>query len=67
MKAGFDEMNAAPGVVRAHYHGYEQWLAQQPPDAMQSVSKPKVHEPSSKQHAPGCSHAAAAHSTLSPW
>jgi uncharacterized circularly permuted ATP-grasp superfamily protein len=30
----FDEMNAAPDEVRAHYAGYARWLAEQPPEVM---------------------------------
>ena len=36
MKAGFDEMRAADGAVREHYGGYDRWLAEQPPQVMQS-------------------------------
>src|SRR6478752_3634990 len=36
MKAGFDEMRAADGVVREHYGGYDRWLAEQPPQVMRS-------------------------------
>lgn len=32
----FDEMNATPEQVRAHYETYARWLAQQPPDVMQA-------------------------------
>ncbi len=32
----FDEMNATPSRVRAHYQAYQQWLNSQPPDAMQA-------------------------------
>ena len=32
----FDEMNAAAGGVRAHYQGYQRWLAKQPADVMQA-------------------------------
>jgi uncharacterized circularly permuted ATP-grasp superfamily protein len=31
----FDEMNASPTSVRAHYESYQRWLAQQPADVMQ--------------------------------
>lgn len=31
----FDEMNASPTKVRAHYESYQRWLAQQPDDVMQ--------------------------------
>jgi uncharacterized circularly permuted ATP-grasp superfamily protein len=31
----FDEMNASPISVRAHYESYQRWLAQQPADVMQ--------------------------------
>jgi uncharacterized circularly permuted ATP-grasp superfamily protein len=34
MKPFFDEMRANDGGVRAHYHGFDQWLQQQPPEAM---------------------------------
>ena len=30
----FDEMNASPTEVRAHYENYARWLAQQPPELM---------------------------------
>ncbi len=30
----FDEMNASPTEVRAHYHRYARWLAEQPPEVM---------------------------------
>jgi uncharacterized circularly permuted ATP-grasp superfamily protein len=30
----FDEMNASPSEVRAHYQNYARWLAQQPEDVM---------------------------------
>jgi uncharacterized circularly permuted ATP-grasp superfamily protein len=30
----FDEMNASPTEVRAHYTQYAQWLAEQPPEVM---------------------------------
>ena len=30
----FDEMNASPTEVRAHYMKYARWLAEQPPDVM---------------------------------
>ncbi|HEY9094234.1 MAG TPA: circularly permuted type 2 ATP-grasp protein, partial [Hydrogenophaga sp.] len=30
----FDEMNASPGEVRAHYQRYANWLAEQPPEVM---------------------------------
>src|SRR5690606_39269207 len=30
----FDEMNASPGEVRAHYQQYARWLAEQPDDVM---------------------------------
>jgi uncharacterized circularly permuted ATP-grasp superfamily protein len=30
----FDEMNASPDEVRAHYEGYARWLAEQPPEVM---------------------------------
>ena len=30
----FDEMNASPTEVRAHYENYARWLAQQPPEVM---------------------------------
>jgi uncharacterized circularly permuted ATP-grasp superfamily protein len=30
----FDEMNASPDEVRAHYAGYARWLAEQPPEVM---------------------------------
>ncbi len=36
MKTSFDEMHADPAAVRAHYRGYDRWLAQQPRDVMQS-------------------------------
>ena len=32
----FDEMNASGSNVRAHYQGYQRWLAQQPADVMQA-------------------------------
>lgn len=32
----FDEMNATPEQVRAHYETYARWLSQQPPDVMQA-------------------------------
>jgi uncharacterized circularly permuted ATP-grasp superfamily protein len=32
----FDEMNASPTSVRAHYESYQRWLAQQPADVMQA-------------------------------
>jgi uncharacterized circularly permuted ATP-grasp superfamily protein len=32
----FDEMNASPEAVRAHYTQYARWLAQQPEDVMQA-------------------------------
>ena len=32
----FDEMNASTSSVRAHYQGYQRWLAQQPADVMQA-------------------------------
>ncbi len=32
----FDEMNASAGKVRAHYEGYQRWLAKQPVDVMQA-------------------------------
>ena len=32
----FDEMNADASSVRAHYQGYQRWLARQPADAMQA-------------------------------
>ena len=32
----FDEMRTAPGDVREHYRGYDRWLAEQPPQVMQS-------------------------------
>ncbi len=34
MPVCYDEMRDAEGRVRAHYAAYDQWLAQQPPDAM---------------------------------
>jgi uncharacterized circularly permuted ATP-grasp superfamily protein len=36
MSLPFDEMNAAPDVVREHYRSYAQWLAEQPGDLMRS-------------------------------
>ncbi|MEX1167979.1 MAG: circularly permuted type 2 ATP-grasp protein, partial [Hydrogenophaga sp.] len=33
-RAMFDEMNASPTEVRAHYIKYAQWLAEQPPEVM---------------------------------
>jgi uncharacterized circularly permuted ATP-grasp superfamily protein len=36
MKSSFDEMHASATEVRAHYRGYQQWLAQQPGDVMRS-------------------------------
>ena len=30
----FDEMNASPSEVRAHYRNYARWLAEQPPEVM---------------------------------
>jgi uncharacterized circularly permuted ATP-grasp superfamily protein len=36
MSASFDEMQAAPGLVREHYAAYERWLARQPGDVMRS-------------------------------
>ncbi len=35
MKPSYDEMHATPAAVRAHYRGYDRWLAQQPRDVMQ--------------------------------
>ncbi len=32
----FDEMNAADSAVRAHYQGYQRWLARQPDAVMQA-------------------------------
>ena len=32
----FDEMNASPEQVRAHYENYARWLSRQPEDVMQS-------------------------------
>jgi uncharacterized circularly permuted ATP-grasp superfamily protein len=32
----FDEMNASPEQVRAHYENYARWLAQQPEEVMQA-------------------------------
>jgi uncharacterized circularly permuted ATP-grasp superfamily protein len=32
----FDEMNATPSGVRAHYQGYQRWLARQPAGVMQA-------------------------------
>ena len=34
MKPTFDEMQAGAGSVRAHYSGFDRWLAQQPPALM---------------------------------
>ena len=34
--SAFDEMRNAPGDVREHYRGYDRWLAEQPPQVMQS-------------------------------
>jgi uncharacterized circularly permuted ATP-grasp superfamily protein len=34
MKPSFDEMHASADAVRAHYRGYDRWLAQQPRDVM---------------------------------
>ena len=28
----YDEMNGADGTVRAHYAGYQKWLAETPPE-----------------------------------
>jgi len=36
MSKPFDEMYAAPAVVREHYRSYAQWLAEQPGDVMRS-------------------------------
>ena len=36
MKSSFDEMHGSGQQVREHYRGYEQWLSQQPGDAMNS-------------------------------
>jgi uncharacterized circularly permuted ATP-grasp superfamily protein len=36
MTPSFDEMHAAAGAVREHYRGYQQWLAEQPPDSMRA-------------------------------
>ena len=36
MAQPFDEMNAAPKLVREHYRSYAQWLAEQPGDVMRS-------------------------------
>jgi len=40
----FDEMNASPTSVRAHYESYQRWLAQQPADVMQDrkTARPKT-------------------------
>lgn len=36
MRSSFDEMQASRTEVREHYRGYDEWLAQQPGDVMQS-------------------------------
>ena len=36
MSRAFDEMNAAPDAVRAHYRSYAQWLSEQPGELMRS-------------------------------
>jgi len=32
----FDEMNATPSSVRAHYRSYQRWLARQSDETMQA-------------------------------
>ena len=36
MKPSFDEMHSTAGFVREHYRGYQNWLAEQPVDAMRA-------------------------------
>ncbi len=36
MGSGFDEMRGAGNEVRAHYRGYDRWLAEQPPQFMRA-------------------------------